>query len=118
MRSRQLGDALDERGDLGAELGAELVELGVRVLDDVVEERGGDRLLVEVELGAELRDRPRVVDELLARAARLAAVRALGEVERPADQLRSRPGLYDSTLAMSSFTSPSWCRSASRTVME
>ena len=85
--ARQLGDALDEQRDLRAELRPELVGLGVGVLDDVVEKRGRDRLLVEVELGADLRDRPRVVDELLARAAHLAAMVELGEVERAADQL-------------------------------
>ena len=52
----QLRDALDELGDLGAELRADLLELTVGVLDDVVQERGGDRLLVEVQLRADLRD--------------------------------------------------------------
>ena len=72
---RQLRDALDELRDLVAELGADLLELGLGVLDDVVEQRRGDRLLVELELGADLRDAERVVDELLARAALLALVR-------------------------------------------
>ena len=49
---RQLRDALDELRDLVAELGPELVELELGVLDDVVEQRRGERLLVEVELGA------------------------------------------------------------------
>ena len=71
---RQLRDPLDELGDLGAELRAHLVELRVRVLDDVVEERRGDRLLVEMELGADARDAVRVVDERLARAAHLTAM--------------------------------------------
>ena len=73
--------------DLRPELGAQLVELGLGVLDDVVQERGRDRLLVEVELGADPRDAPRVVDELLAGAAHLAAVAALGDLERAADQV-------------------------------
>ena len=84
---RQLRDALDELGDLGAELGADLVELGAGVLDDVVEERGGDRLLVEMELGADARDAERVVDELLAGAARLPLVRALGDLERAPEEV-------------------------------
>ena len=84
---RQLRDALDELRDLGAELGAELLEVGVRVLDDVVQERGRDRLLVEMELRADARDAERVMDELLAGAACLARVRALGELERPPEQL-------------------------------
>ena len=84
---RQLRDALDELRDLGAEVGAQVVELGLGVLDDVVQERGRDRLLVEVELGADPRDAPRVVDELLAGAAHLPAVAALGDLERPPDQV-------------------------------
>ena len=70
-----------------AELGAEVVQRRVGVLHDVVQERGGDRLLVEVELGADLRDTPRVVDELLAGAARHAAVPLLRVVEGAPDQL-------------------------------
>jgi hypothetical protein len=85
-RSGQLRDALDETGDLGAELRPQLIELRLGVLENVVQQRSGDRLLVEMQFRANLRHRPGVVDELLARAARLAAVRALGEVERPADQ--------------------------------
>ena len=53
---RQLGDALDQVRDVGAELAADVVDRRLGVLDDVVEERGGDRLLVEVELGADLGD--------------------------------------------------------------
>ena len=47
---RQLRDAVDELRDLVAERGANLLEIGARVLDDVVQERGGDRLLVEMQL--------------------------------------------------------------------
>ena len=86
-RPGQLGDALDELRDLVAELGADVVGLGLRVLDDVVEERGGERLLVEMELGADLRDRPRMVDERLAGAARLALVRGRREAECAREQL-------------------------------
>ena len=85
---RQLRDALDEDARSRLPNSARtLLEVGVRVLDDVVQERRGDRLLVEVELGADPRDAERVVDELLARAARLAGVRALGDLERAAEQL-------------------------------
>ncbi len=84
---RQLRDAVDELRDLVAELGADLVELGTRVLDDVVEERGGDRLLVEVEPRADARNPERVVDELLARPPRLALVGALGDLERAAQEI-------------------------------
>ncbi len=84
---RQLRDALDEVGDLVAELGPHLLDLGVGVLDDVVEERGGDRLLVEMEARADLRDAPRVVDEVLAGAALLALVRPLRVGEGPGEQV-------------------------------
>ena len=90
---RQLGDALDELGDLVAELVLDRLQVGVRVLDDVVEERGGDRLLVEVQLGEDLRDAERVVDELLAGAALLALVRHRRERERARDQIAVELGL-------------------------
>ena len=78
----QLRDTFDELADLGAELRADLLEIGSRVLDDVVQERRSDRLLVEMELGADPRDTERVVDELLARAADLPVVRTLRDGER------------------------------------
>ena len=83
----QLGDALDELRDLRAELRAHLVELGVRVLDDVVQKRRRDRLLVEVELSADPRDAVGMVDEVLSRAAELAAVASLGGLERAPDEV-------------------------------
>ena len=84
---RQLRDALDERRDLLAELGAHLVDSDLGVLDDVVEERGRDRLVVEPQLRADLRGAERVVDEGLARAALLARVRARREIEGPREQV-------------------------------
>ncbi len=57
------------------------------VLDDVVHERGGDRLVVEPQLGADLGGAERVVDELFAGAALLALVRLRGERERPCQKL-------------------------------
>ncbi len=83
----QLGDALYELRDLRAELRPHLVELGVRVLDDVVQERRRDRLLVEVELGADPPDAVGMMDEVLSRAALLAAVAALGRLERAPDEV-------------------------------
>jgi len=84
---RQLGDALDQVGDLVAELAAHLLDVGVGVLDDVVEQRGGDRLLVEMEARADLRHAPGVMDEVLAGAALLALVRVLRVRERPCEEL-------------------------------
>ena len=84
---RQLRDALDELRDLVAELGAHLLDVRVGVLDDVVQQRGGDRLLVEPQLGADLRGAPRMVDEVLAGAALLSLVRGRGEAEGPREQV-------------------------------
>jgi hypothetical protein len=84
---RQLRHSFDELGDLGTELGPDLLEVGAGVLDDVVEKRRRDRLLVEVELGADPRDAEGVVDELLARAPHLALVRALGDGEGVAQKI-------------------------------
>ena len=87
LDARQLRDAVDERGDLVAELLADGVELDAGVLDDVVEERGGDRLLVEAQAGADRRDADRMRDERLARAALLALVGRGGEAKRARDEL-------------------------------
>ena len=87
LDARQFRDAVDERGDLVAELLAQGAELDAGVLDDVVEERGGDRLLVEPQAGADRGDADRVRDEGLAGAALLPLVRSGGEPERTRDQL-------------------------------
>ena len=84
---RQLRDALDELRDLVAELRAHLLDVDVGVLDDVVQQRGRDRLLVEAELGADLRRAPRVVDEVLARAALLALVRVAAKANARCEQV-------------------------------
>ena len=59
LDARQLCDAVDERGDLVAELLAHGLELDAGVLDDVVEERGGDGLLVEAQARRRSRRRRR-----------------------------------------------------------
>ena len=92
-RPGQLGDPLDQLGDLIAELRPDVVGLGLCVLDDVVQERGRERLLVEVELGADLRDRPRVVDERLAGAACLPGVCRRREAEGAGEELLVDPGV-------------------------
>src|SRR5439155_1360884 len=85
--SRQLGDALDELRDLVAELFPDVVDVRARVLDDVVEQGGRDRLVVEPELGADLRGTPGMEDEVLAGTALLSLVGLRGEPERPGDQV-------------------------------
>ena len=73
--------------DLVAELGADVLDRRLRVLDDVVEQRGGDRLARRLEPGEDLRDRRRVIDEVLAAAALLALVGRRGEDERAGDEV-------------------------------
>ena len=88
---RQLGDAVDEVRDLGAEPLLDVGEAVLGVLGDVVEERGRDRDGVDAELREDLRRGDRMRDVRLARCADLRAVRLDGEVERALDRLRGRP---------------------------
>ena len=71
--------------DHRAELGLELVERDLGVLDDVVQEGRGGARRVEAELGDDRRHGERVRDVRLAREARLAGVGATGDVEGPLD---------------------------------
>ena len=80
----QLGDPVHQQRHLVAEAHAHVVELGVGVLDHVVQECGGDRGRVELQLGADVGDRQRVVDERLAALAHLPGVVVAGIVERGA----------------------------------
>ena len=78
----ELGDAVDEAGDLVAERLADLLERRRRVLDRVVQQRRAQRLGVEPHAGADLRHADRVDDEVLARLAALVGVVLAGEHER------------------------------------
>ena len=66
---------------------SDLVDVGFGVLDDVVEQRRGDRLLVEPELRADARDADGMLDERRARAPLLALVRRRREREGARDEL-------------------------------
>ena len=79
---RQLGDAVDEVGDLGAEALLDVGQAVLGVLGDVVEERRLDRDRVDAELGEDLGRRDRVGDVRLAGGAALAGVGLDREVER------------------------------------
>jgi hypothetical protein len=83
----QLGHAVDELGDLLAELDPDLLQAGARVLDRVVEQRRAERLRVEAHPGADLGDPDRVGDELVARAAQLVGVTLASEVEGVGDRV-------------------------------
>ena len=52
---RELGDPVDQPGDVLAEQFLDLFGGGERVLDRVVEDRGDDRLVVELEVGEDAR---------------------------------------------------------------
>ncbi len=75
----ELGDAVDQAGDLVAELGPQLVEGVVGVLDGVVQQRGRQRRHGHAELGQDRGHRHRVGDVRVAALAPLAAVGALGD---------------------------------------
>ena len=88
----ELGDAVDDGGDLGAELGLEVLVGERGVLDRVVQQRAGDRHVVEAEVGEDHRHAERVRDVGLARPADLLGVGGPGDVEGLLDELRCRPG--------------------------
>ncbi len=75
----QLGDPVDQLGDLGAEALLESVAGGEGVLEDVVEQPDGDADLVELEVGQQVGDRQGVGQVRLARASRLVLVHLGGE---------------------------------------
>ena len=66
LNLRQLGDAVDELGDLGPEALLDVGQAVLGVLGDVVEERRLDRDRVEPEVGEDLGRRDRVRDVRLA----------------------------------------------------
>ena len=82
----QLGDAVDDRGDLLAEPAFDVGERDLGVLDRVVEQRGGDGDLVESDVGHDARHGEGVVDVALAAGPELAAVRLGGHFVGPADR--------------------------------
>src|SRR5690606_18584580 len=62
LELRQLGDSVDQLGDVGPEVLLNLLDRDQRVLDRVVEQRGDDRLLVELEVGHQTGDFDRVAE--------------------------------------------------------
>ena len=87
---RELGDAVDEEGDLAAELALDVVRGRERVLDDVVEEAGADAGRVERELGDDPGDGGGVDEVRVAALALLPFVRLLAVVVGARDYLDVR----------------------------
>ena len=82
----ELGDAVDDRRDLGAEVALDVGERDLGVLDRVVQQRGGHRDLVEADVGDDAGDGERVVDVALAARAELVAVRLRGDLVGAVDR--------------------------------
>ncbi len=87
MHLGELGDPVDQHGDLFAELVLDPGERRARVFDDVVQQRRGHGDRVELELGGVEGGTHRVVDVPLAALAALPAVEDAGGDERPGDEL-------------------------------
>ena len=90
---RELGDAVDELGDLGAEALLDVGQAVLGVLGDVVQERGLDRDRVDPELGEDLGRGDRMRDVRLAGRPALAGMGLDGEVERRVDRFQVRVGV-------------------------
>ncbi len=78
-------------GDLGTELAGDILHPDVGVLDDIVQQGGGDGRGVEQLLGQDLCHRDAVRNEVLARHALLAPVGGRAEAERTVEQLEVEP---------------------------
>ena len=83
----ELGDAVDQPRNVLAEQSLDLFGRGERVLDRVVEDRGDDRLVVELEVGEDARDLDRVAEIGVAGGAHLRAMglhrEDVGAVDHP-----------------------------------
>ena len=94
-----LGDALDDVGDLGAEELGDALGRRQRVLDDVVQQAGGDGHDVELHVREEVGDFERVNEIRLAGMAHLSLVLEGGEDVRPPQELEVRLGAVGSSLS-------------------
>ena len=92
----QLGDPVDEPGDVLAEQLFNLLGRRERVLDRVVEDRGGDGLIVEPEVGEDSRDLDRMAEIGVARSAHLRSMRLHREDVGAIDQALVRIGIVGS----------------------
>ena len=101
----ELGDAVDDLGDIGAEARARCRSFGDRrVLDDVVQDRRDDRVGIQMQVREDFGGGDRMGDVGLAGDALLALVRGGAELGRLADALHLFGRQVGSTLASSSLT--------------
>ena len=84
---RELRDAVDQLGDLDAELLLDLVGRRERVLDDVVQQPGADARGIEAQVGEDAGHAYRVHDVGLPGLSRLPGVHAEAVIVSPLDQL-------------------------------
>ena len=101
----QLGHALDQELDLGAEQAADVLGGGAGVLDAVVQQAGADRRHVQAQLGDDAGHAHRVDDVGLARAPPLAGVALGGEVEAALDEADVGGGVVAANELQISWTS-------------
>ena len=99
----QLGQALDQRADVGAEQAVDLGAGGVGILDGVVQERRGDGRVVELEIGEDRGDLERVREVRIAGGAHLLAMGAHGIDIGAVEQVLVGAGLYCLTRSISSY---------------
>ena len=92
LEAVELGDPVDDLGDLAPEHPLDLVLGDGGVLDRVVEQRGGEGDVVEAEVGEDQRDPERVGDVGLAGAADLLDVGGRGRARRRSRSGRCRCG--------------------------
>ena len=74
----ELGDAIDQPRNVGAEELLDLLDRGQRIFHGIVEQRGDDRLLIELQLGHQARNLDRVAEIRIARGAFLGSVLLYG----------------------------------------
>jgi hypothetical protein len=86
-----LGEPVHDPGDLGAELPGDVLRADVRVLDHVVQQRGGDGGAVEQLLRQNEGHGDAVGDEVLTRHPLLAPVGGRAEAEGPIDEIEVQP---------------------------
>ena len=94
----EFGHSVDQPGDVLAEMLFDLLRSGERVLDRVVEDRGDDGLVVELEVGENPRDLDRVAEIGVARGPHLGAVRLHREDIGAVDQPLVRVGIVGTDL--------------------